>query len=155
MSNHNNPTDPKLTIELVPGPNWKWNLRSELSQAEWDALRKRVYQKAGYQCEICGGKGSKHPVEAHEKWMYLDGDPGTQTLVGIEALCPKCHMVRHAGLWFSKKMGHIVLDQLVKVNGITLEEAEKMVIEAFRIWKVRSSKRWNPPDMTWLKSGTL
>lgn len=152
MSNHNNPTKHKLTIEMVPGPNWKWNLRSELSSSEWDKLRKQVYQDAGYKCEICGGVGSKHPVEAHEKWKYIDGDPGTQILVGVEALCPKCHMVRHAGLWFGKKMGHVVLAQLVRVNGISVEEAEEMVIEAFKTWRERSAKRWNPPDIEWLNS---
>lgn len=149
MAPHNPPT--ALAIELVPGPNWKWNLRSELTSSQWDKLRKKVYEKAGYVCEVCGVAPEKS-LEAHEKWEYTDGNPGTQTLIGIEALCKKCHMVRHAGLWFSKGMGHVILTQLMKVNRIPLERAEEMVNEAFSVWKVRSSRQWNPPDMTWLKS---
>src|SRR5688500_8134041 len=46
-----------LTVELVPRTCWFSNLRSELSQDEWDRLRRSVYERAGNRCEVCGGKG--------------------------------------------------------------------------------------------------
>lgn len=42
----------KLTIELVPSTAWYSNVRSNVTQAEWDVLRKECYKKAGYVCEI-------------------------------------------------------------------------------------------------------
>lgn len=139
----------KLGIELVPSSTWSWNLRSELSSGEWDKLRKSVYQRANYCCEVCGGKGSKHPVECHERWRY-DDLRHIQTLVGLEALCPKCHMVRHIGLTFKRGLGHVALAHLVKINGCTLREAENMVTEAFAVWQLRSTHEWKL-DTSWLR----
>lgn len=59
-----------LQIELVPSTAFGENLRKLLTKTEWDKVRKAVYKRAGYKCEICGGKGEKHPVEAHEEWLY-------------------------------------------------------------------------------------
>jgi hypothetical protein len=55
-----------LTIELVPETAWFKNLRSELPKEKWDKLRKDTYKKAGYRCEVCGGKGEKWPVWTFE-----------------------------------------------------------------------------------------
>ena len=65
----------RLTIELVPESCWYSNVRSEVSKATWDVLRKAAYKKAGYVCEICGGKGPTYPVACHEMWSY-DMDKG-------------------------------------------------------------------------------
>ena len=58
----------KLTIELVPQTAWYSNVRSNVTKSEWDVLRKACYKAAGYKCEVCSGKGPKHPVECHEMW---------------------------------------------------------------------------------------
>ncbi len=62
----------QLTVELVPRTCWFSNLRSELSKEEWDRLRRPVFERAGNRCEVCGGKGTQHPVECHEVWEYDD-----------------------------------------------------------------------------------
>jgi 5-methylcytosine-specific restriction endonuclease McrA len=85
-----------LTIELVPKTSWCKNLRNELTQEDWDVLRKEAYRRAGYECEICGGRGEKWPVECHERWEYDDA-ANVQSLSGLVALCPKCHRVKHIG----------------------------------------------------------
>lgn len=138
----------RLKIELVPKSTWSWNVRSEVTSTRWDQIRRGVYAKANYLCEICGGKGSKHPVECHEKWQY-DDTTHVQTLVGLEALCPKCHMVRHIGLTFHRGLGHVALAHLVKVNNISLDDAEKMVETAFTKWAARSTHEWKL-DLSWL-----
>ena len=86
-----------LTIELVPSTCWFSNVRDHVSKSIWDKLRKATYRQSNYRCEICGDRGSKHPVECHEIWHY-DDDKYIQTLTGLTALCPDCHRVKHIGL---------------------------------------------------------
>ena len=61
---------PKLEINLIPKTSFFLNVRSEVSAAEWDRLRRNYYKQANHNCEICGGKGENHPVECHEVWEY-------------------------------------------------------------------------------------
>ena len=58
----------RLTIELVPQTCWFSNVRSEVSAADWDRLRKLTSNAAGGRCEVCGGRGPRWPVECHEIW---------------------------------------------------------------------------------------
>lgn len=141
----------KLEIELVPKPTWGWNVRSELTSSQWNKLRKAVYLAAEHRCEICGGAGSKHPVECHEKWQYQEvGGKNTQMLVGLIALCPKCHMVAHLGLSFQRGYAEVVINHLRKVNGSTLDAVEKQIRDAFLVWSRRSQLVWDL-DITWLR----
>ena len=141
---------PKLTIELVPETAWHKNLRSALSRAEWDKLRQRTYQEAGHCCSICGGKGRRHPVEAHEIWEY-DDEAHVQTLVGLEALCPACHLCRHFGFALIQGQGGKSYNHLMKVNSWTRQQTEFHISEAFRIHASRSCHPWEL-DLTWLSS---
>ncbi len=131
----------KLTIELVPSTAWYSNVRSNVTPQEWDVLRKDCYKKAGYKCEVCGGKGSKHPVECHEIWDYND-EGCIQTLKGLIALCPSCHEVKHIGLAQINGKFDQALEHLAKVNGITVDEAKLYVEASFEIWGKRSQKEW-------------
>lgn len=142
--------EPKLTIELVPKGQWGTNLRSRLPKAEWDRLRKAQYQAAGYVCEICGGEGPSHPVECHEVWEY-DDDASIQRLTGLIALCPACHGVKHAGRTVMHKGERTVIDQLVRVNGGTRDEARAYLQKCFLQWNRRSHQTWTL-DLTWLET---
>lgn len=139
-----------LTVELVPSTSWFENLRSELPKAEWDKLRKRAYKKAGYCCEICGGKGDKWPVEAHEIWEY-DDENHIQKLKGIIALCPMCHKVKHIGFAIINGEYDIALEHLCKVNNWTEDEAEEYIKKQLDKWKERSRYEWKI-DISWLES---
>lgn len=140
--------EPKLTLELVPGPQWKINLRSELPPKDWDKLRKAVYMAANHQCELCGGKGRKHPVECHEQWHY-DDKYHRQTLMGLIALCPACHEVKHFGMAETLGHGARARKHLAKVNGWTPEQVETYLQQAFNTWSERSRHAW-VIDLTWL-----
>lgn len=131
----------KLTIELVPKTAWYSNVRSEVSKSEWDKIRRKCYKKANYKCEICGGKGKKHPVECHEIWEYNDTDK-TQTLKGLISLCPNCHKTKHVGLAQIKGEEDIVINQLMKVNSMSKKEALNYINESFNIWDERSDHAW-------------
>jgi len=142
----------KLVVELVPRSTWEVNLRSELTKAAWDTLRRAVYQRAGHRCEICGGKGPKHPVEAHERWTY-DDETHVQTLVGVAALCPDCHSVRHMGRTMAVGKGDRAMAHMDKVNGWTPKQTEDHVVAAMKKWQDRSKHEWTL-NLDWLKHGT-
>ena len=133
--------DMKLTIELVPSTCFESNLRSVLSRSDWDKIRKSTYEKAGHVCEICGGKGSRHPVECHEIWEY-DDKSHVQKLVGLQALCPKCHMVKHYGRTREQGLEQVALAHLCKVNNIDEHTAYQHVLNAFLVWENRSIYEW-------------
>lgn len=131
----------KLTIELVPSTCWYSNVRSEVSKEDWDKIKTQSYKKAGYRCEICGGKGDKWPVECHEIWHYNDKKK-IQTLKGLISLCPSCHEVKHIGLAGIKGRREIAMKHLAKVNDWDEETTEKYVKKAFEIYKERSNHQW-------------
>ena len=139
----------KLAITLVPKTSWGSNLRSELPKQQWDQIRKAAYKAAGHRCEICGERGPRHPVEAHEVWEY-DDKTRTQKLVRIEALCPNCHGVRHFGRSQAVGKGEKALRHLMKVNKWSRDRAMNHVEEAFRTWHMRSEHPWTL-DLTWLE----
>ena len=139
----------RLTIELVPQTCWFSNVRSEVSAADWDRLRKLTSDAAGGQCEVCGGQGPKWPVECHEIWGYDDARH-TQTLLGLTALCPACHEVKHIGLANIRGRGDIAARHLAKVNGWTAREAERYIAEQFAAWERRSKFQWTL-SLDWLE----
>lgn len=108
-----------------------------MTQSQWDKIRRKCYAAAGYKCEICGGKGSKHPVECHEIWDFGDGKI---TLTGLIALCPSCHEVKHIGLAGIRGRGEIALRHFMKVNGVSLAVAERYVRDAFALYHERSKR---------------
>ena len=144
------PTTKTLTVELVPSTSWGANLRSELPKKDWDNLRKAQYANAGYRCEICGGKGRKHPVECHETWDYND-ETHIQTLTGLIALCPSCHRVKHLGFAFVKGRGQEAIAHLMKVNGWSPEDTQHYVEAVFEE-HARRSKHQGTLDLEWLRS---
>ena len=137
-----------LTIELVPETCWFSNVRSEVSAQDWDKLKRITFQKANYRCEVCGGCGSKWPVECHEIWHYND-DSHVQTLAGLIALCPACHEVKHMGFANINNRGDIAAQHLARVNGWAMEETKKYIDEQFKVWARRSKQKWKL-DITWL-----
>ncbi len=139
----------KLTIELVPRTAWFSNLRKELTKEWWDRLRRDTYQAAGYECEICGGKGPKWPVECHEKWAYNDQEK-IQTLLGLIALCPSCHQVKHIGLANVHGKLEQATTHLIRINNIPCAQAVEYIQQAVQRWQHRSMFEWTL-DVSWLE----
>lgn len=131
----------KLEINLVPADLHFVNLRAYYSKQEWDIIRKKVYDRAGHKCEICGGVGTHHKVEAHEEWSY-DTETRLATLERLTALCPSCHEVKHFG--FAVVSGHEdrALAHLCKINNLSIEEGEEQVQAAFAKWDERNETHW-------------
>lgn len=131
----------KLTIELVPSTCWYSNVRTRVTKAEWDLIRGAVYQAANNTCEICGGKGTKWPVEAHEIWVFEDATK-TQKLERIIALCPDCHLVKHIGRAQATGQYQKALSHLCVVNSWIKEDAEAYIQVCYEVWSRRSSSQW-------------
>jgi len=81
----------RLAIEPMPLSAAMASLAKLLPQAEWDRIRKSVYKRAGYRCQICGRDAR---LNCHELW-YHNERTGYQWLMGFEALCDHCHGVKH------------------------------------------------------------
>jgi 5-methylcytosine-specific restriction endonuclease McrA len=131
----------RLTIELVPKTSWYHNVRALTDELGWDRIRRQVYRQADYRCEVCGGKGPKHPVECHEVWRY-DDRTRVQMLVRMIALCPGCHQVKHIGFANVQGKGAQAHAHLARVNGWTLAQADAYISQAFQVWAQRSGGPW-------------
>jgi hypothetical protein len=138
-----------LTVELVPRTCWFSNLRSELSADEWDRLRRPVLERAGRRCEVCGQRGTAHPVECHEEWEY-DDERLVQRLVGLVALCPACHEAKHMGYASSAGRGGQARAHLARVNGWSMDDVELYLEMQFEQWSRRSQHEWSL-DLSWLR----
>ncbi len=117
----------KLEIELVPDSCWYSNLRSLLTPAQWNAVRREAYSRAGGHCMICGARTAA--PEAHERWEY-DEKNAVQKLSDVVAVCRACHEVIHIGR--TQLMGgeERAAAHFMKVNGCTYAEYRKALGEA-------------------------
>ena len=139
--------DLKLTIELVPSSTWYSNVRSKEDEGTWNIITGKAYRLAAYKCEICGGVGPKHPVECHEIWEYNNG---LQRLIGFQAICPACHLVKHIGFASMKGRRHEAIEQLMKVNDMEYDDVVEYVKLCFREWNLRSQIDWDV-DVLYIK----
>lgn len=133
-------------MEIVPSTCWWSNVRSHVAPAVWERLRRTTAEAAGNRCEICGGRGWRHPVECHEVWD-CDDVRRVQRLVRLIALCPACHEVKRLGLAAKRGPQHAALAHLAEVNGWTEADAEAYA-EAyaevvFEQWAGRSRHDWS------------
>lgn len=138
-----------LTVELVPQTSWYRNVRSHVSRAEWERLRKLTFARARYHCEICGGRGERWPVECHEIFSYDDATH-IQRLERLVALCPACHEVKHIGLAGVRGRRAEALAHLARTNGWSLADAELYVEACFEQWHRRSRHEWRL-DLSYLR----
>ncbi len=146
--------DVPLVLELVPATSWGDNLRSRLRPYQWDRVRRATYLGADGRCEICGGVGTRHPVEAHEVWDY-DDVRHVQTLVGMIALCPLCHSAKHIGFTMSAHPGGPeylarVIEHICRVNRWSTAQFERDLQRAMAQWERRSRHQWTLDiEMIW------
>lgn len=138
----------RLTVELVPDTCWYTNVRSNVTRAEWEKCKRFVKKRSGERCEICGGRGSRYPVDCHEVWSY---DNLVQRLEGLIALCPRCHEVKHLGR--AEATGNLerAVTHLQRVNGWDDDTTYEYVVAAFARWRYRSQFRWTL-DISWLET---
>ena len=144
-----------LTPALVPGPLQGRSVYNELRRTkrrkQWEALRRTVLEAAANTCTHCEVVYESRMV-CHEVWAY-DDLKRVATLTAFEIVCRDCDSVLHFGktLLIGGKKGDEVTEQLaeqaiahlMKVNGITKRQANKLIDDAFGQWMDRSKhKTW-------------
>jgi len=144
----------KLEIELVPATVWFSSIyqiyKKNNKLNEWLKQKKKIFEKEGKDCWICGRKN--HRLEAHEFWKYDDKNH-IQKLRAIHHLCPLCHKIKHIGFWCHTPEGIKILEKsglteenlinhFCKVNNCSKKEFKSYEREAFRIWRERSKYKW-------------
>ena len=117
----------KLNFELVPDSCWYSNLRSILSPAQWDVVRREAYSRAGGKCMICGAPTKR--LEAHEKWEYNETNC-VQKLADVVAICKSCHEVIHIGRTQLTGGEERACAHFMKVNGVSYAEYRKALGKA-------------------------
>jgi hypothetical protein len=97
---------------------------------------------------ICGGADRLH---GHENWKYVEKPrSGVAILVGVDAICTICHSVQHWGRIqqlvaigvMSTADERRLIRHFMKINKCDRAAFERHVVRSFRIWRVRSKKRW-------------
>lgn len=141
----------KLNFELVPDSCWYSNLRSILSPAQWDIVRRDAYSRAGGRCMVCGVKSSR--LEAHERWEY-DEVNAVQKLSDVVAVCRACHEVIHIGR--TQLMGgeERAAEHFMKVNGCSYSEYRRALGEANAAHRRRNKVPEWRLDLSYLKKFT-
>ena len=138
----------KLNFEIVPDSCWYSNLRSILTPAQWDVVRKEAYARAGGKCSICGGQSPR--LEAHEQWEY-DEKNAVQRLKNVIAVCRNCHEVIHIGRTQLMGREREAEEHFMKVNGASYPDYRKALGEANEDHRRRNLIPEWKLDLTYLK----
>jgi hypothetical protein len=133
-----------LFVDLVPRSCWFTNVRTCVSQQDWERLRRMILRRAGHACEACGAKEdrvARRWLEAHERWSY-DEHAGVQTLRRLICLCSPCHLVTHFGHANVTGQTDKAFTHLCAVTGMTQAQAWNHVRTAEELWIERSRRVW-------------
>ena len=131
-------TNLRLSIEPIPEGSRFASLANLLPPPQWDRIRRSVYQRAGYRCQICGSEGRLH---CHEVWG-LNTQTGCQWLCGFEALCRDCHDVRHVFFARDDARRAELLRHFISVNRLTPEEAHEHLRAAAERQRKLNQRAW-------------
>ncbi len=134
-----------LFVDLVPSSCWFTNVRSCVSEQDWERLRRPILRRAEHRCEVCGAgedRAVRRWLEVHERWFY-DERVGVQVLRRLICLCSLCHLVTHYGYAMVSGREDEALGQMLAVTGWTPERAAEHVAVAFEVWEARSCSTWD------------
>lgn len=133
-----------LFADPVPESCWFINVRSCVSQQDWERVRRMITRRAGHRCEICGrpeDRDERRWLEAHERWAY-DETTGVQSLRRLICVCSDCHLTTHMG--FANVTGRTdqAIAHLQAVTGMTDDQTDAHIASAARRWAEQSGRTW-------------
>ncbi|ANY06370.1 DUF5710 domain-containing protein [Pseudonocardia sp. HH130630-07] len=140
-----------LFVDMVPRTCWFTNVRTCVSEKDWERLRRMILGRAGQRCEACGAepdRGAGRYLEAHERWAYDDAT-STQALRRLICLCSPCHLSTHIGYANVTGRAEQALAHLGEVTGMNRAQVARHVDDAGQLWTARSARRWHL-DLTML-----
>jgi len=127
-----------LTIEPIAAGSRLASLAKLLPRRQWDRLRRAAYRHAGYRCQACGGPGRLH---CHEVWQYNDRT-GYQWLRGFQALCARCHAVKHLAFIRDPLPRRKLLQHFMAVNRLSQQEARRHLDLAWQRHRRLNRRTW-------------
>lgn len=133
-----------LFVDLVPRSCWFTNVRSCVSEQDWERLRRPILRRAGHRCEACGDgedRATGRRLEVHERWHY-NNDTAVQTLRRLICLCSPCHLVTHLGYANVTGRTEEALTHLRRVNGWDEGKTYGHVYASEQLWLDRSARTW-------------
>lgn len=133
-----------LFVDLVPRSCWFTNVRSCVSERDWERLRRPIVRRADHRCEICGAgedPAVRRGLDVHERWLY-DEAAGVQVLRRLIAVCERCHLVTHFGRANLTGRTAEAFAHLRAVTGMDEGSAAEHVDAAQRLWLARSARVW-------------
>jgi hypothetical protein len=139
-----------LSIEMVPAPLQRHNLRSLLGKTGWQKLREQRLEQHDSRCQVCSAETSSPQV--HEEWDYdLQNSLAVAKLSTLQVRCFWCHAVEHLG-WFETVFCRTARDpegaweSLVEhyctTNRATRHEFETAHRRAYARWQRLSNLSW-------------
>ena len=132
----------KLVIELRP--NGLASLLELLGGAIHNALRAKMFKKAGGACRVCGRVGA---LELHEVYHYgreaiNSEDNRLATLKGLQVVCEACYDAKHLGLEMPRPKQKEVFEHFREVNRCSKYLANEYVQSHIILHAYRSNFVW-------------
>jgi hypothetical protein len=136
----------KLFAEMVPQSSWENNVRRWLTSSQWKRVRTAIYALYGGRCAVCRDTPPKGRLHCHEVWEYDDARH-IQTLVGLVALCSRCHEIKHIKCSEARALaGTLRYEAMVRhfcwVNKCSVEVFYQHRDATFAEWDERSRHAW-------------
>jgi hypothetical protein len=133
-----------LFVDLVPRTCWFTNVRSCISEQDWERLRRPVVRRVRHRCEICTApedRAAGQWLDVHERWFY-DERTRVQQLRRLIVLCKPCHLVTHFGYANVTGRTDEALAHLKAVTGMSHQQAIDHIRAAENLWIERSRFTW-------------
>ena len=128
----------RLAIEPIPVGSRLATLAKLMPRDQWDRLRRRVYRRARYRCQVCGREGRMY---CHEIWQF-NKQTGYQWLRGFQALCQDCHDVKHISFVRDSSKRERLIQHFLTVNRLTRDETDAYLRSARkRQWQL-NQRNW-------------
>ena len=129
-----------LAPALVPEPLWGLSAARKLTRGQWQSIRTAQLSSSHSTCLHCGLRQEKGLV-CHEVWDYDDAT-GEATLKGFQIACRDCTGVHHIGRAGALGFREQALAHMAIVNGMSVDEAERLADSAYVLWRSRSARSW-------------
>lgn len=124
-----------LNIDLIPQTSWGINVRSSLSNKDWQLIRELVLARENYTCELCGEKNL--PLHCHERFSFNTINH-VQRLERLLCICENCHTSIHFGHASLTGKEEEAINHLIKVKypHLNKKRGKKLVNQEIKEAKV-------------------
>lgn len=124
-----------LYFQLVPETAWNKDIHKLIPN--WNEITKHV--RSCGRCVIC--REETDELNTHKEWLYDDTNH-IQRIFRVAPVCKACYNAIHISRACTNGTLNTALEQYMKVNGVTIDEAYADIEEARQVWIERSTFEW-------------